>query len=326
MGKAINIKHHGSTDWFFTRVFTGQLDPKPWVTIGNFDGCHLGHHSLFNETLKQSRGNAVAVTFYPHPVEVFGKESIYYVDTLPYRLKKMMQFGFRQIWVINFTLAFSQTPWDVFLDKLFLHSGIQASGVCVGPDFEFGHQKAGNAIKLQSWLKRLKIPCKVMGDVKVGDRRVSSRWIRSAINEGDIQTVVQKLGCDYALTGIVQKGARLGHKLGLPTANVHPASHQLLPPLGVYVAETVLDSRKCASVVNIGYRPTIESEEHRVVVESHILNFNENIYGEYLEIRLLHKLRPEKKFKSLDVLKKQIQKDVVESEKFFKKHKLKPNG
>jgi riboflavin kinase/FMN adenylyltransferase len=304
-------------DWYLTKVLKGPLGQDPWVTIGNFDGCHLGHQVLFHEVLTPSHGNALAVTFYPHPVEIFGRETLFYVDTLPHRLEKLSRVGFRQIWVIHFTLEFSKTPWNWFLETLFLNSGFRPQGVCVGTDFEFGHHKQGNALKLQAWLHEHHIPCKVVEDVTVGERRVSSRWIRDAIQHGDLETVVSQLKCDYALTGVVQKGNRLGHQLGFPTANLLTAAHQLLPPLGVYVATTELAQRILPSVVNIGVRPTLQSDGKQVLVESHVLEFNETIYGEFLRVRLLKKLRSEQKFASVQELKDQIAKDVQAAKTYF---------
>lgn len=305
------------TNWYLTKVLRGPLSEHPWVTIGNFDGCHRGHQALFRESLDRSNGRGLVLTFFPHPVAVFKKSVFRHIDTLSFRIEKMLREGFAQVWVVHFSAELRKISWESFLKTCLLDSGVRAEGVCVGADFGFGRERGGNAHALGRWCARHSMGVKIVDDVTVEGRRVSSQWVREALGAGDLTTVVEKLGVVYALCGVVQKGRQLGHKLGFPTANIVPDAYQVLPPFGVYVAETKIDRRRIPSIVNIGVRPTIVGKQHPVVVESHMLSFNETVYGKYIQIRLLCHLRGERKFESLKALKTQIAKDVSDTNAFF---------
>lgn len=318
--------------WFLSKVVRHALSDQPWMVIGNFDGFHRGHQTLVQYALKQSNSNTLAVTFFPHPREVLAPlavdlktvdlkkdpGSILYIDTLASRIRKLLNFGVSQVWVVHFTREFAQITWQTFCETLFFNQGFTLAGLCVGRDFRFGHNREGTAPLVEAWLHERAVPCHIFDDVMTGAQRISSVWIRSEIEAGNFERVVKELGCDYEIAGVVQKGPHLGRKLGFPTANVYPSERQLIPPRGVYVAQTVLEGRKLLSVINVGVRPTVSLDSSEVVVESHILDFHENIYGKYIEVRFLRKLREEKKFPTLEALKAQIQKDVDAARQYGK--------
>jgi riboflavin kinase / FMN adenylyltransferase len=307
------------SNWFLTRVLRHSIGLRPWVVIGNFDGCHLGHQKLFQTAIDQSQGHALGITFYPHPREALHKQPVLYIDTLASRIQKMLNAGLSQVWVIHFTPAFSKIKWEAFCEGLFLKEDINPQGVCVGEDFRMGHDRNGTADHLKKWLNENQMECKILSDVTLDGKRVSSEWVRQAVIQGDFETAHRTLKSHYEITGTVKQGPQMGRKLGFPTANVYPALSQLLPPYGVYIAYTFIEGRNHPSILNVGVRPTLKSNQKEVVVESHVLDFNEKLYGKLIKVQFLKYLRPEKKFDSMDDLKQQITKDVACARGYFKK-------
>ncbi len=303
--------------WYLKRVIKSPpTSGSAWMTLGNFDGCHLGHQKLFTLTHEKSPQRSIAVTFYPHPSHVFGSHPVPCLDTLEERIQKILHLDISEVWVIHFTPEFAKTPWDMFLKKLATDLGHPLKGVCIGEDFSFGHKREGSPTHLKKWLSEQGAECIIVPPVMANEKRISSGWARELILDGNITFLRETLNCRYLIPGVVQRGRQLGRTLGFPTANLFPNDNQILPPHGVYVASTHLKEKIYPSVVNIGIRPTLE-ENPSLLIESHLLDFDAMIYGETIKVELQLRLRGEIKFPDLDALKTQIAKDAHAARHFF---------
>ena len=292
--------------------------PGPiYLAIGVFDGVHLGHRSVLlralNDALNDARhggGTAVAVTFDPHPIKILRPDHAPRLLTASgHKLRLIRDLGIQTVLVIPFTREFAATAPEDFV--LALHAACQPlKEICVGHEWSFGKGRAGNLEMLQRMGDRLGFDEVGVPAVQVDGEIVSSTAIRAAVEAGDLPRAARLLGREYSILGTVNHGERLGHQLGFPTANLS-AHNEQFPPNGVYAVTAQWGDRALKGVVNLGIRPTIASATGDRVLEIHLFDFDQDIYGEDLEVTFRAYLRPEKKFENLDALKSQIAQDVA---------------
>jgi riboflavin kinase/FMN adenylyltransferase len=279
------------------------------VTIGNFDGVHLGHHMLFSEVVSRAyrkKGTSVVVTFDPHPLQVVRPEiGIKLISTYEQKVEMISLAGIDVLVVIPFTRDFASTTAEAFVDEVLIKA-IGVKELVVGYDYAFGKGRQGNIEFLKGQGELKGFPVTVVEPYYVDDMLVSSREL---VNEGRMMDVKKLLGRSYQIRGTVQEGKKRGGPVvGFKTANLHLSEEDLCPKHGVYVTQVVYEGKCYGGVLNIGYNPTFG--ENRLSAETHIFDFNQEIYGKEIKINLLKHLRGEKKFSGPEELAGQIREDI----------------
>lgn len=281
------------------------------VTIGNFDGVHLGHQMLFSKVVSLAHrhgGTSIVVTFDPHPLKVLRPGSIRLISTIEQKIELVERSGIDVLVVIPFDHDFAATTAEEFVEDILL-GRIGLKELVVGYDYAFGRGRSGNIEFLKAKGEEMGFPVTVVEAHHENDMLVSSTKIRELIAEGRMRDVHQLLGRYYQIRGEVQRGRQRGRSVvGFPTANLQILEEDLCPKRGVYVTQVVYDGRCYGGVSNIGYNPTFG--ENRLVAETHIFDFDDDIYGKLIRINLLQHLRDEKKFNSPEELGSQIKKDI----------------
>ncbi len=292
-----------------------QLPGPLFTAIGVFDGVHLGHQAVISTSARYARaagGTPVVVTFDPHPAKVLRpEEAPHLLTATEHKIALIRDLGVGHLLVVRFDLQFAATPPEKFVQNLVRHAR-PLRQICVGHEWSFGKNRAGNLALLQKLGAEHDFEVIGIKPVAVAGVVVSSTAIRSAVESGDFATAATMLGREYTILGTVKRGAQLGHKLGFPTANLSAHSEQF-PPNGVYAAEAKLNGSVLRGVANLGYRPTVESARPERLLELHLFDFDDEIYGADVEVRFVRYLRPERKFKNVDELSVQIGRDVQEA-------------
>ena len=291
--------------------------PKTVVTIGNFDGIHLGHRELISAAVNEAhlRGCASAlVTFNPHPQEIIhSQHSVSHICTSVHQLQLLEEQGLDEVHVIQFTWELSQMhPEDFALQ--FLIRRFDLVKLVIGYDFRFGKHRAGDFKLLENLSQQFNFTLEEIAPVQQMGQTVSSSLIRQLISDFRFAEIPQYLGREYSIYGKVEKGEQRGKKLGFSTANIFPEVTLALAS-GVYVTKIVLAKKIYFGITNAGNKPTFGY--NTFTVETFIFDFEDDIYGEYLEVIPLHQLRPETKFSGIADLKKQIIKDVKSAQKYL---------
>src|ERR1700733_10967394 len=282
------------------------------LAIGVFDGLHLGHQAVIGRALEsssQTNGNAVVVTFDPHPVRVLRPEKApRLLTSTRHKVKLIEKLGADAVLLLEFTLEFSKTPPRTFIENL-VRAANRLSQICVGQEWTFGANRSGSIRLLEELAPKLGFQVTSVPPVLIGERVVSSTLIRSAVEFGGLESAAKYLGRDFTILGTVTEGRQLGRRLGFPTANLR-AHNELFPPNGVYAAKAWFRETEFGGVVNIGVRPTIENESGERILELHLFDFDRQIYEEDIEVDFLAYLRPEQKFAGVEELRAQIQRDA----------------
>ena len=281
------------------------------VTIGNFDGVHLGHQLLFSEVVGRAyrnNGTSVVVTFDPHPLEVLRPNGIKLISSTEQKIELMRLAGIDALVVIPFDREFARTPALDFVNNILIET-IGVQDLVVGYDYAFGRGREGNIDFLRKQGEKNGFPVTVVEAHYEDGMLVSSTRIRDLVMDGQMRDVRKLLGRYYQIRGEVQRGRQRGGKeVGFPTANLKVSEEDLCPKKGVYVTQVIYNGRIFGSVSNIGYNPTFG--ENKLVAETHIFDFNDDIYGHPIKINLLRHLRGEKKFNSVADLSARIRKDI----------------
>ncbi|MEM6704874.1 MAG: bifunctional riboflavin kinase/FAD synthetase [Acidobacteriota bacterium] len=291
------------------------------LTIGNYDGVHRGQQAVLSHVVERAKAEGLAsavVTFDPHPLSVLRPESKPPLLTTPAQKEALLdQTGVDFVLVVQFTPEFAQTPARGFV-RDFLAERLGAREIYVGSDFSFGHRREGDVTLLEQMGKTFGFEAIAVDEVRGQGERISSTRVRSCLGEGDVVLARRLLGRAYSLTGIIVRGDRMGQRLGWPTINLAP-DNELIPTDGVYATRTVFPSFPTVfdSVTNIGTRPTVY-ENYERVVETHVLDFRNDVYGERVEIGFYKRLREEQMFQSMMDLSAQIAKDVETAREFFR--------
>jgi riboflavin kinase/FMN adenylyltransferase len=306
------------------RLFHGTDNAKiarPTVlTLGVFDGLHLGHQLIMRTVVERAKAiDAVptVITFDPHPRALLHPESAPpLLQTFDQKIEALGVLGIEQTIVIRFDKEFSQIRAEEFL-RTVIADRLHAKEVYLGCGFAFGHNREGNIELLRAASRNLGFFADEVPEVRLRGRRVSSSRIRELLQQGRVNVARRMLGRPYGVEGMVVRGAERGAKLGFPTANLHP-QNRVIPSSGVYVTATLIDGQWRRSVTNIGTRPTFDSD-NRSSVETFVMNWSGDLYGDVLRVRFLHRLRDEKKFSSVDELKSQIDCDVQRGHEYFER-------
>lgn len=284
---------------------------KKALTIGNFDGLHLGHQALLNKlivTAKQQAITPAVMTFEPHPREFFMPENApARLSSLREKLEYFEEAGVEQVFLCRFNQAFSTITATYFMHNM-LRNALNAHTILVGGDFCFGAKRQGNVQQLKdNGFDLIDFP-----PIEMNGVRVSSTLVRDALAKGALSLATRLLGRPYSVSGKVVHGAKRGRQLGFPTANVH-MRHERPALTGVYAVK--LDGLE--AVANLGVRPTIAGVP-KLMLEVHVLDYHGDLYGKHVHVQFLHKIRDEMKFDGLDALKAQIAKDIVVANHYFK--------
>jgi riboflavin kinase/FMN adenylyltransferase len=289
------------------------------AAIGVFDGVHLGHQQVLRQTLADAQGHealAVAITFDRHPNAIVAPDRVPpMIYSAAQRVRALADAGSGAVLMIPFDTAFSRLSGEEFIRGLAADFGRLVS-VSVGADFAFGHRRSGNVALLQQLGAELGFRVHGLAAVSLDGQVVSSTRIRETIRAGQLDAVNQMLGRPYAMAGEVVRGRQLGSQLGFPTANLE-TNGLVLPPNGVYAAHARCGGHVHRAVINIGVRPTVETNTPPPRVEAHLLDFRGDLYGAEVELTLVRKLRDELRFPGLDALRAQIARDLEAARQVF---------
>lgn len=289
------------------------------LTIGNFDGVHLGHRALLGELMAKARELALpatVLTFEPHPRELFAP------DQAPARLASMRdklellaECGVDRVHVCRFDRRLAGLTAEQFIERILVR-GLSVRHLIIGDDFRFGKARAGDFSLLRRVGRELGFVVEAMHTVDFNGQRVSSSAVRDALAAGDIERAEMLLGRPFVIAGRVMDGRKIGRSIGFPTANIQ-VRRKRLPLSGVFAVKVSgIDSKPLPGAANIGVRPTV-AEGLKPVLEVHLLDFDRDIYGRHVDVNFMHKLRSEAKFESLDALKAQIARDVADVRAYF---------
>jgi riboflavin kinase / FMN adenylyltransferase len=301
------------------------------VSIGNFDGLHLGHQKILRTVLARARAaghTAAAVTFDPHPMKLLRPDNApRMIETLSQRLAGFEQIGLDAALVLRFDRELSLLSPEDFMLRILIER-LHVAAILVGANFCFGHRGAGNVRLLTQFGKEHEFEVETISPVEVDGSVVSSTAVRNAVADGRVGEAVPLLGHPFSLTGEIRTGAGRGRTILFPTLNLVP-EQELLPKLGVYATETIIrrapsgartriEGNVFRSVTNVGTRPTFDGRG--VTVESHLFGFDEQISSGAMEVRFHARLRDEKKFSGAEELRDQIARDIVAAREYFAEH------
>ena len=286
------------------------------ITIGTFDGVHVGHQQIIHRLVDTARKNdlqALVLTFFPHPRMVIQNDAnIKLINTIDEKAKQLEQLGVDHLVVKEFTKSFSRLTALEYVRDILVNK-LKVKHIIVGYDHHFGRNRTANINELKEFSAFYDFEVTEIEPQEVDDVAVSSTKIRSAILEGNIPTANKFLGYNFMLTGTVIKGKGLGKTLNFPTANIQiEAAYKLIPKHGVYVVKSQIKGVEVFGMMNIGKNPTV-SEGNQTKIEVHFFDFNANLYGAVLKIELLDHLRSEIKFPNIEALKLQLEKDKADA-------------
>ena len=299
------------------------------LTIGNFDGVHLGHQAMLSRLRHTANTLGIAacvMTFEPHPREFFAPDQApTRLTSFREKIEQLAKSDVDYVRVYRFNYDFAKINPEEFVSKL-LQNELSVRWLLVGDDFRFGSRRAGDFALLNALSKQHGFEVEEMPSFLIDNQRVSSSRIRKALDEGDLQTADRFLGRPYSMSGRVIDGDKLGKKLGFPTANIQIKHNR--PPLSGIFAVNVYGAVKSApslalpGVASLGVRPTVH-KNGKPVLEVHLFDFDQPIYGYHLRVDFLHKLRDEEKYPNLDILIQQIKQDIIQAKNFFNQIKVK---
>ena len=291
------------------------------LTIGNFDGIHLGHQAMLAELVRAARERglpACVMTFEPHPREFFAPDQAPTRLTSPReKLELLAAHAVDRVYVCRFDFEFARTTAEDFIERILVR-GLGARWLLVGDDFRFGARRAGNFVTLKSAAPLLGFEVRAMESVALDHQRVSSTAVRDALAAGELARAARLLGRAYSISGRVVRGDGLGRKLGFPTANVQ-MKHNRPPLTGIFAVEVSgAGDHPLRGVASLGVRPTVK-QQGQPVLEVHVFDFDDELYGRHLRVDFLHKFRDEEKYADLATLTRQIALDVENAKMFFRR-------
>jgi riboflavin kinase / FMN adenylyltransferase len=290
-----------------------------FVTIGNFDGVHLGHVPILKKLIEEAHrenSKALVITFDPHPKKVLRPDirPFYLLTSVEEKTKLLEDIGIDGLILIPFDLNFSKMTAESFVCDI-LWDKLHIRKIFVGHDYSFGKSKTGNKIFLAEFGKKLGFEVDIIDAVKLDEETISSTHLRHLILEGDVKAAARLLGRPYNVSGIVVPGKKRGSILGIPTANIKP-DKELIPAQGVYAVISHLEKDRYKGVLNIGFNPTFSDTD--LSVEVYLLDFSGDIYGRKVDVLFIEKIRDEVKFENPEQLVKQIRKDIDKARTIMK--------
>lgn len=295
------------------------------LTLGNFDGLHLGHQELVRMIIRRARETgalSMVVTFRPHPLKILAPEKCPpLISIYEEKIKLFERLGIDVLVKIPFTLEFSAMPPEDFVRDV-LCGTLGAKEIFVGYNYRFGKGREGDIRTLRGLGEKYGFTVREIEQIAFGGEVISSTKIRTLLREGDVEHAAKLLGRTYAITGIVVKGDGRGKGLGFPTANIAP-KHSIIPADGVYAVRLIVREKVYDGIANIGMRPTFNKKV--LAIEVYVFDFNEDIYGEDISLYFIRKIREEKKFKGAEALVTQIKSDIETAKEILSSH-LAENG
>lgn len=293
------------------------------IALGFFDGVHRGHGALLEKAVQRARelgAEPVVFTFDRPPKEVVTGKLVFLINSPEDRrgLVKRL-YGIERIILAPFDREMMTLPWDAFVEQKLVRE-LNAVHLVAGHDHRFGHKNQGTPALLQEKCRELGLGCDIIPKVEIDGITVSSTYIRELVESGDVETAARFLGHRHCMTQTVGHGQRLGRTIGIPTVNLTVPDHVLTPKFGVYVSRVYLpDGRSCAGVTNVGTRPTV-SQGDAVSVETFLLDFDGDLYGQSIRLEYCKRLRGEVKFDSLEALREEIQKNIRQTRAYFEEN------
>lgn len=289
-----------------------QRDEKSVITLGTFDGLHLGHQQIVDSVIQKSRksgGRSFLITFDPHPRKVIpGRNDVKILSNLEEKEVILKQLGLENLFVINFTTEFSKQSPEEFVKK-YLVDGIGLKEIVIGHDHHFGKGRDGNFELLRELGNKFNFAVTLIPEFDVDGETVSSTKIRNALLSGDVVKAGKMLGRNYSFKGKIVRGDGRGRKLGFPTANLSVENEdKLIPAKGIYAAECIVENEKHFGLLSLGSRPTFHKNGD-IIPEFYIFDFDRDIYDKIMQVNLVKKIREEEKFNSVDDLIIQMKKD-----------------
>ena len=295
------------------------------VTIGIFDGVHVGHQAVFKQMsaeAKKINGETVVITFYPHPRIVLGIDSsnLKFIKTEKKKIEAIEKPGIDNLIIINFTEEFANMPPEVFIKSLILNI-IHPKIIITGYDQQFGNNREGSYELLTKMSAEYGFEIEQVDAIKIGEVTVSSTKIRQLLELGNISEANKLLGHEYSITGKVVRGQSIGHNLGFPTANIDvDDEYKLIAAVGVYASRVHCMDQTYKGMTNIGFRPTINKgniPNTGITIEVNIFDFEKAIYGKEITISFVERMRDEHKFENIEALKTQLAKDKINALKIL---------
>lgn len=296
------------------KFFDAYRAEKPSaITIGTFDGVHVGHKKIIKNLIDKSDGlPTMLLTFFPHPRMVLQQDtSIKLINTIEERIQLLNKTGLDNLIIYPFSKEFSRLTAKDFVRDLLIDR-LNLKKIIIGYDHRFGRNRTANIDNLREFGAAFDFEVAEIEAKEIDDVTISSTKIRKALNEGDIKTANTYLGYEFMLTGTVTSGKGLGKTINFPTANIHvKETYKLIPKQGVYVVKSIIENRTVFGMMNIGTNPTVEGKKQ--TIEVHFFDFNDDIYDKNIQVLLLGRLRDEQKFDSVAHLQEQLQKDKIQS-------------
>ena len=295
-----------------------QLESGCAAAIGKFDGIHRGHLSLLSHILEQrNRGSAgVVFTFDPPASVYFGKGGKGELTTREEKRRFFAELGIDVLIEFPLNKQTAATPADVFVQRI-LAGQMRAAFIAAGEDLSFGRGGEGDRRLLEKLAPGYGFEVQIIPKVLYEGREISSSLVREAVERGEMERARRLLGRNYSISGKVEPGRKLGRRLGMPTLNLYPPEDKLLPPRGVYYSRVRFPGGSCEGITNIGQKPTV-NDTPAVSVETYLYGYEGDLYGEEIVTKLLHFRRPERKFRDVEELKRQMEADILAGKKYHK--------
>lgn len=302
---------------YINKIEDIKIENKTAVTLGKFDGVHVGHQKLINNVINKKQEGFSSVLFtFDKPVGAFLRDADSSVLlTKEERHAVFSKFQLDYMIECEFTEEFAHMPAETFIKEI-LVKRLNAGYIAVGTDCTFGYKAIGNYKMLQQFAEKYGYEVEVVEKLTYKSSEISSTRIRQCIQVGELEDATKMLGFHYPIMGEVVHGKKLGRTLGMPTTNLIPIEEKLLPPDGVYVSRTIIDGKIYDGITNIGYKPTVSNEMIRGV-ETFIFDYSGDLYGKILQVELYKYVRPEQKFESIVQLKDRINKDIEFAKKYL---------
>lgn len=288
-----------------------NIDCPTVVTFGKFDGIHIGHKILVEEAVRIAESEGLKVVLCTFDMSGWLECRIPQISLADERCRLCEKLGVDVLLEYPFDDDMATMEPEAFVEE-FIQGKLNAKYVIVGTDWRFGINRSGDVSLLSSLQEKYGYKAVVMDKYLKDGREISSTWIREEIKKGNMEEVAELLGYPYSVSGKVLHGNQIGRTIGFPTINFEPEKEKILPPFGAYVSSVTVDGISYKAVTNVGMKPTVEGNKS-LTVETHILDFAKDVYDDFLEVSLLHFIRPETKFESFEALKKQLKSDVENS-------------
>lgn len=303
----------------FNKIQDFKSDSPTTVTLGTFDGVHLGHKKIIERLTQHSpdKHQSLVLTFFPHPRMVLQEKSdIKLLNTIEEKAELLEKAGLQNLIIHPFDQSFSQLSAEEFVKEILVNQ-FNVGKIIIGHDHRFGKNRSADIHDLIAFGQKYHFDVEQISAQEIDEVSISSTKIRNALQDGNIHLANEYLCYNYFLTGIIVKGKQLGRTIGFPTANLKiEEDYKLIPQNGVYVVKSFINEKEVFGMMNIGTNPTVGGQTQ--TIETNFLDFSDDLYDKKLKIELLHRIRSEEKFASLEALKEQISKDKIATQEYIK--------